>query len=316
MLRGSWVDPAAGKEPLAGYAARWLLERPTALQPRTLEFYESVLRVHILPTFGETAVSAITPPAVRAWHAELRRRTGAPTVAKAYRLLRSILTTAVEDELLLRNPCILRGAGTERSPERKPPTLSELDALARAVDRRFRLLVLLAGWSGLRWGELTALSRRRIDLAAGTVEVTRSHVECNDGKPQPGPPKSAAGRRVVYLPPHLIPDVAEHLAEFVGSGPDALLFTGPLGATLNRRNFHNVWKKARTAAGCPEVRFHDLRHLAATLAATTGATTKELMARMGHASPRAALLYQHATRDRDAAIAVALSELARSALSS
>ncbi len=88
------------------------------------------------------------------------------------------------------------------------------------------------------------------------------------------------------------------------------MFCGPFGAPLSRRNFTTHWTKARAAAGCPQVRFHDLRHLSATLAATTGATTRELMARMGHSSPRAALIYQHATQDRDQLVAEALSALA------
>ena len=71
-----------------------------------------------------------------------------------------------------------------------------------------------------------------------------------------------------------------------------------------------MWDPARQAAGLPALHFHDLRHTGNTLPASTGASTKELMTRMGHASARAALIYQHATADRDAAIAVALSELA------
>lgn len=93
-----------------------------------------------------------------------------------------------------------------------------------------------------------------------------------------------------------------------------MVFTGPRGGMVRRNNFNGTWHRARAAAGVPTLRFHDLRHLAATLAATTGATTRELMTRMGHASPRAALIYQHATRDRDLAIATALSDLRAAAL--
>ncbi len=88
------------------------------------------------------------------------------------------------------------------------------------------------------------------------------------------------------------------------------MFVGPRGAQLRRRNFNAIWQQIRTEAGLPEVHFHDLRHLAATLAAMTRATTKELMARMGHSSPRAAMIYQHATSSRDVTIAAALSDLA------
>jgi integrase len=107
----------------------------------------------------------------------------------------------------------------------------------------------------------------------------------------------------------VLPDVADHLERWVGPEPDAWLFTGPKGAPLTRTNFSHHWTRARETAGAAGVRFHDLRHLSATLAATVGATTRELMSRMGHSSPRAALIYQHAVADRDRHVADALSSL-------
>ena len=91
------------------------------------------------------------------------------------------------------------------------------------------------------------------------------------------------------------------------------MFIGPKGGQLRRSNFRLIWVKACAAADAPGVHFHDLRHTGGTLAATTGATLKELMARLGHSSPRAAMIYQHATRDRDQAIAQALGTLVRKA---
>jgi integrase len=90
-----------------------------------------------------------------------------------------------------------------------------------------------------------------------------------------------------------------------------LVFVGPHGARLRRSNFGRIWVKAGTKASAPEVHFHDLRHTGGTLAAATSASLRELMARLGHPSTRAALIYQHATRDRDQAIAMALGDLAR-----
>lgn len=235
-----------------------------------------------------------------------RRRSPRP-----YRLLKTILNTAVSDEVLPRNPCLLRGAGSERTPERVPPSLLEAHALAEAIQPRWRMLVLLATWSGLRWGELVALRRSSVDLEHGRVTVADQLVETAHGV-QLGPPKTDAGRRTVHLPPHLLPELAEHLDRWVGADADAWLFCGPLGAPLVRRNFTTHWTRARAEVGLPAVRFHDLRHLSATLAATTGATTRELMVRMGHSSPRAALIYQHAAVDRDRALAVAMSALAPS----
>ena len=77
------------------------------------------------------------------------------------------------------------------------------------------------------------------------------------------------------------------------------VFVGPKGGMLRRNNFNPIWRKACVAAGVPDAHFHDLRHTGGTLAATTGATIKELMARLGHSSPRAAMIYQYATQGRD-----------------
>jgi hypothetical protein len=99
----------------------------------------------------------------------------------------------------------------------------------------------------------------------------------------------------------------------VGSRPDSPVFTGPEGGTLYRRTFARCWRRACTAVSVEHLHFHDLRPTGNTLAATTGASTKELMVRMGHANPLAALLYQHAIEDWDRAIAEALSDLARTA---
>ena len=112
------------------------------------------------------------------------------------------------------------------------------------------------------------------------------------------------------MPPHVIPEIALHLGKYVGHSQDAVVFTSPEGAVLRRSNFNRrVWRPTCSQLGLDAFRFHDLRHTGNTLAASTGASTKELMARMGHASPRAALIYQHATPDRDRTIAAQLSRI-------
>ena len=310
--RGGWVDPRAGHLQLAQYAARWLTQRP-ALRPRTVELYESLLRRHILPDLGKVELSALTTATVRAWHARLlvEARPGPSTVAKCYRLLRAILSTAVEDELIVKNPCILKGAGVERPEERPVATLAQVHALAEAVEARWRAMILLATFTGLRLGELAGLTRRHVDLLHGTVKVVQQVQELSDGSRVVVPPKTDAGRRTVAIPPHLLPDLEAHLGAWAEPGADGLLFPAPEGGAIRRSNFtRRVWHPACQAVGIEGLRFHDLRHTGNTLAAATGASTRELMARMGHASPRAALIYQHASADRDAAIARALSDLA------
>jgi integrase len=311
LLRGSWFDTTTGDIRLDLYAPRWIAERPVELQPRTLEIYDGLLRNHIYPAFGGTLLSGISSSAVRTWHASLRTEgVGTVTVAKAYRLLKAILTTAVEDELIARNPCRLRNAGVERTPERKPPSIEEVALIADAIEPRYRALVMLAAWSGLRWGELAGLSRQRIDRLHGVVHVVEAMVQLGSGKRFLGPPKSAAGRRTVAVPPHIWAEIDTHLSLYVGPEPTAFVFTKASGVSMDRSNFNTMWRRATRATGVPDYHFHDLRHLAATLAAVSGATTRELMHRMGHSSSRAALIYQHATADRDEAIAEAMSQLA------
>lgn len=308
MLRGHWIEPRSGQVTLRSYADEWLASRPN-LRPRTRELYASLLRLHILPGLGAAELGRITPSAVRRWHADLcNSGLGAPTVAKSYRLLRTILGTAVTDEVIFRNPCTVKGAGVEHSPERPVATVAQVYELAAAVEPRYSALVLTAALTGCRWGELVGLTRRHLDLLHGTMTVAEALVEAAAGL-SIGPPKSDAGRRTVALPPPLLPVLEGHLASFAQTGVNGLVFCGPKGAVLRRSNFSTKWSKARRAVGMEELHFHDLRHTANTLAAATGASTRELMHRMGHSSSAAALRYQHATRDRDQAIAKALGDL-------
>jgi integrase len=221
-----------------------------------------------------------------------------------------MLATAVEDGILVKNPCVIRSAGVERSDERTVATVPQVVALADAIDPRYRAMVLLATFCGLRFGELAGLTRDRLDLLHGTVTVTEQMQELSNGERTASPPKTAAGRRIVALPPHLFGELEAHLSAHAEPGAGGLVFPAPEGGPLRRGNFRQrMWVPACKAVGIAGFRFHDLRHTGNTLAAATGASTRELMARMGHASPRAALIYQHATADRDAAIAAALSDL-------
>jgi integrase len=295
IASGRWVNPSGGKALLADYAGAWLNQQ-AGLAPRTREIYASLLRVHILPTLGKVPLNRLDPATIRIWHRNRLESTSPSMAPKAYRLLRTILSTAVDDELIARNPCRIKAAGIDRPDERRVISIPELYAIADAAPDRYRVLILLAGIAGLRAGELFALTRSDVDLEGHTVRIDKQRVRLDSGEVVVAAPKTRAGRRTVAVPavPHA----------------GALLSAGQHGAPLDRTNFRQrVWLPAIEAAGVGQLRLHDLRHTAATLAAATGASTKELMARMGHASSRAALIYQHATEDRDRAIAEALSEL-------
>ena len=137
----------------------------------------------MLPSLGDIDLTLITPPRVRAWRQDLLDSgTGASTVAKAYRLLRAVMNTAVDDEVIGRNPCRIKGAGVEPTPERPVIGVEAVLALADAVPERYRALILLATFGSLRWGELMGLRKSDIDLNEATVSIERSVVEVGGGQ--------------------------------------------------------------------------------------------------------------------------------------
>lgn len=290
-----------------GYAARWMQHRD--LKPRTRAHYTSLLDRQILPRFADVPLQAITSELVRDWYADLDRTR--PTLrAHAYGLLRTMLGAAVEDEKIAANPCHIRGAGqAKRVKQIQPATLNELEALTRAMPEKYRPMVLLSSWCGLRFGEVIELRRKDLDLTNGVIHVRRAVIRAN-GQTIVGTPKSDAGSRDVAIPPHLVPMLRKHVRKSIADGRDGLLFPAADGVShLAPSTLYRVFYPARKAAGRPDLRWHDLRHTGAVLAAQTGATLAELMGRLGHSTPAAALRYQHAAQGRDAQIAAALSAL-------
>ncbi len=316
---GKW-NPAATIRPskitFGAYAATWLAGRHVAGRPikaRTREHYSAILEDHLLPTFGAKPLAAITPKDVRDWHgATLVDR---PTMrAHAYSLLRTIMASAVNDELIDANPARIVGAGrTNWVHKIRPASVDELAVLTAAMPERLQLMVTLASWCALRFGETIELRRRDIDLTAEVIRIRRAAVRVG-GTFEVTTPKSEAGVRDVAIPPHIIPTIEAHLAKHVGKSRDALLFPALGDAThgthLQPSTLMRHWYRARRAAGRDDLRWHDLRHSGAVLAAATGASLAELMGRLGHSTPQAAMRYQHAAQGRDREIAALLSKLA------
>ena len=364
MTSGTWTDPERGKIKLGDYAATWITQRP-GLRPRTVDLYRWLLKKHIEPYIGGVPVSKMSTRLVREWRAMLLDNgVSVSMAAKAYRLLRAVMTTAAEDDNMLhRNPCRIKGAGDEQAEERPVLTVRQVFDLADVVgrrpignirkvadgyrlrfcrngamrtlperfatrpeaertlwkmadegradcthDRRFRCLVLLTALTSLRWGEATALRRADLDLRAGTVRVRAAYVERSSGEMLIGPPKSKAGRRIIGVPAAIIPDLTMHLSIYVKDEPSALVFPGVQGGPIRRGNFNKMsaWPQAVASIGMPGLHFHDLRHTGNQFAANSGAGLRDLMARMGHDSERAAMIYQHEARGADKAITSAI----------
>jgi integrase len=294
---------------LRTYATTWLPERVAVrgLKPKTVSEYGRYLDRLIYPTLGELRLRDVTPATVRAWVGSLNQKT--PRINEhAYALLKTIFATAVQDELLDRNPCRER----MRKPVRhigEPASLDELALVVAALPERLRLMIELAAWCALRYGEVAELRRGDIDLKIGVIRVTRA-VQWVDGKKIVAAPK-ADSVRVVAFPPHLGEAIKDHLKTHAQWGSEGLLFPTTHGEQYRSPTFYQAYfRKAKEAAGRPDLRFHDLRHTGATLAAASGATLAELMQRLGHTTVSAALAYQHAAQGSDKRIAAQLSAMA------
>jgi integrase len=301
IRQGDWIDPDGGDVLVSNYAATWIDERP-GLRPKTLLIYRGLLRKHIAPYFANVTVAEVTLARVRRWRKKLLDSgVSEVTAAKAYRLLRAVFNTALDDGLIKRNPCRIKGADRENSPERPVLTVAQVYALADAIGLRYRALVLLAAFTSLRWAELAALTPADIDLDARTLRVTRQLDYHRKGYGF-GPPKSKAGVRTVSFPELIVPDLQEHL-RWVPSRV-SFVFCTSTGTPLRHSNFRRrVWLPALAVVGLDGVHFHDLRHTGNQMTADAGANLRELMARMGQDSERAALIYLHSSAERQRALA-------------
>ena len=303
-------EAAAHANTVTAFAERFLTER--GLRPTTVRNYRILLSTRILPIFGTTPLIEVTLSDIKTWRASLDPATAASNAA-AYRLLRAILQAAEEEELILRAPPKIRGAGS--APTRRvavPATFDELAVIVDGMPERLRLLIVLAAFVGLREGELLELRRSDVDGVTGLVSVTRKV----DKEEFPGAdgacpscgraisaPKTASGVRTVHVPPPFLPMLQRHLLEHTAPGPDGLLFPGDRTDHMSVRYLMDRYRPAREAAGRPDLTIHHLRHTALTLAGQHGATAAELQARAGHASQAAMAIYQHATLDRDKSLA-------------
>ncbi len=344
IAREEWTPPAKRRAAaeaaevrdsltFKAYALRWIDERQVrgqALRPSTVDKYKRLLDAQLAP-LAKLPLVDIDKPTASAWYHALDA-TKATTRAHAYALAKAILTTAAEDGIIPTNPLQVRGAGR---PPRKPDvelfTPAQVAALADAMPPEHRAAVLLAAWCGLRFGELAALRRHDLELPKdGPARVhVRRGVVLVAGKQTEAETKTAAGVRTVPVPPHIVDDLRDHLKAHTQWGAEGLLFptTNPAmfdyltpsqlyGKAPQYRKDGTVSKngrgyyRARHIIGRDDLNFHKLRHFAATNYAVAGATTRELLAVMGHADAAVAMRYQHAASDRLSTLAANVSTLA------
>lgn len=296
---------------LRAYAeGEWLPVRKLA--PLSRRDYEGLLKNHILPTLGGVPLSDLTRERVLAW---FRALDGATPRArnKAWQLLHAIMATAALEhaDLVPTNPVV--ATRDTRRPRRarviEPLTLAELNTLADHMPPRLRVAVLVGCWGALRYGELSELRRRDVDIQTGRVRVQRAVIRIK-GAYEVRKPKTDTGVRTLTLPKAIMPDLIDHMATFSEDGPDGLLFPAASGGHLHSTTFARAFAKAAAAAGRPDVTPHNLRHTGASLASVAGGTLVDVMRRLGHSTPSMALHYQHSLRDADERVARGLDVLA------
>jgi integrase len=282
-----------------------------ALRPSTRELYRRTARLHVLPHLGNRRLGAITESEIKGWIAKLQDdKVGAATIAAAYRLLRTVLNVAVSERIIARNPA----AGIEtpklERDEMRFLTPAELGAIAEAVPERYRALILLLGYGGLRIGEATALRVQNLDLLRGRVQVVEAFSAVSS-RLILGETKTGA-RRAVTLPRVVRDALEEHLSN--RQHVSDLVFTTAKGQPISRHYFRaSVWLPALKRAGIdrPWPRVHDLRHTSVALAIKAGAHPKAIQARAGHASISVTLdTYGHLFPGQDEELADRLDELA------
>lgn len=281
----TWTDPSRAKVTISQWSERWL--ETLTVKPSTRHSYVGLLNGIVLPRWGHLRLDQVTTADVRTWVATMKGKSGKPLsparVRHAHHVLNAILELAVEDGRLPKNPATPSGRGFMPKLVKKNGhhylTHAQVHALADAAGE-FRPLILLLAYTGLRWGEATALRVRDVDLLAGRVHVQRSAID-TAGELTYGTPKSHATRTVVM--PAFMRQQLDGL--LLGKGPDDLVFTAPNGGALRNQNFRKrVFDPAAKAAGLTGLTPHHLRHTAASLAISAGANVKAVQKMLGHSS--------------------------------
>jgi integrase len=294
--QGRWKDTATSRSTLGEYGLQWLEQ--CHVKPNVREDYLSSWQVHVMPQLGSLAISDLTAERVRQWRNERLRVTGAYAVKNAYAVLRIVMNVAFDENIIRVNPCNRTNkVQTPQLPKRDPLSPDQVADVAMNVSKHYAVLVLVLGWIGMRIGEACAL--RLSDLSLNdpdnaTVRIQRRVKRLKTQELHFDTTKTAAGNRVVSIPPQLVPVIQQHIIDAGIVDPDALVFTTNNGLCAITAAPKEITKALRKL-GHSNIRTHDLRHTAATAMTNSGASLIQVMHVLGHSSVNAAMRYQHPT---------------------
>ena len=284
VVTGSYVDPKAGRMTLAEYSAAW--QAGHIGRPATAQIVDNALRVHVLPALGDRQLASLRRSDIQGFVRALSDGLAPGSVRNVYDVLNRVLEAAVHDRVIMHSPCTRISVPPMPDGEIVPPTALVVQALAAAIEPRYRGLVVLLAGSGLRIGEALGLEVRDVDFLRKTVRVERQRLQTG----LLGPPKTSKSLRTVPVGQVVVDELAVHLSSY-GGGDE--LFTNPLGRPLNYQAWKKAWGKANEIVGV-NYDTHDLRHFTASALISGGASVKQVQTVLGHSSAAITLrVYSH-----------------------
>ena len=303
-----WVDPAHSSTTLAAWAEEVMSSR-LHLRPSTQARDESYLRSHLLPAFGDAPLAAVERRLIQSWVRSLTEEKGlAPrTVRECYRILSGLMSAAVDERLIAESPCRRVSLPRVEHVERRFLNASEIETLVDAIDYRYRGLVYVGAYCGLRWGELAGLKREHLDIDKRRINVVGSLERVGNGFRYVEETKTTSGRRMVPVPGFLVKILAEHLL----ATQSVFVFPAPRGDHLYYQSWRRrFWNPAVEASGLAPLTPHSLRHTAAALMIDQGANPVTVQRRLGHGDIRTTLqLYGHRFPEQDDVLTARLEAL-------
>ena len=288
LMVGAYVDPTNGRLTVADYYAQWRARQPWRDSSRSS--IESMFANHVLPAFSGRPLGSVRRGDVEAWSVQLPL--AGTTARLAVQYLGAMLESAVDDGLIARNP--VRGAKRPRVEPGPvlPYTAAELDRLWAHAEPWFRIALVLGTMAGLRQGELTGLTRDRIDFPRRTLKVDRQLVTPAAGAPAFGPPKTRTSYRTIPLADVAVENIASHIEQF-GTGPQGLVLHEN-GEAVRRQRFGHLWRQLRASAGLPaSAKFHNTRHTFASTLLSGGVGVPAAAEYLGHTPAVLLRTYAH-----------------------
>lgn len=314
IQRGRWLDPQRSGITLDQWMILWMPTRlhtgGRTVRPRTLYTDWNTYRLHIKPYLGNHHLPKLTRFTIETWHAQLATNgVSVSTIFKAHTLLKTALGRAVDDDRMMKNPCRQTQPRRPDRPEWTLLTKGQFEILLGECPEVWRPLLLTAAKTGLRWGEIVALTRADYNVLRREIHVTKGLVRVVGAGLVEAAPKSGKGR-VVPVVDRLAAALDTHIAA-APMAPEERLFTSSRGTALHHDNFmHRIFRPAAVRAGLATltetdngkqhyagVRFHDLRHSFISWLLNDGVDIHEVKELAGHASITTTELYAHTDRD-------------------